>query len=69
MKMYFFFPVMFSIAHLLCEQNGGRENTHVCCFLAMLQLQKAQCVFQFCSMIPHVNLSTDTDSAKLILSL
>lgn len=64
-----FFPVRFSIACALCEQRGRRENTCVCCFLAVLQLHKARCIFQFCLVISDVNLSTDLGSAKCILSL
>lgn len=68
MKMYFF-PVRFSIACVLCEQRGRRKNTYVCCFLAMLQLHKAWCIFQFCLVFSDMNLSTDLGVAKCILSL
>lgn len=63
-----FFPVMFSIASYYVSKMEVAD-IHVCCFLALLQFQKAQCIFQLCSMISHVNMSrTGLGSAKVILS-
>lgn len=63
-----FFPVMFSTASYYVSKMEGAD-IHVCCFLALLQFQKARCIFQFCSMISHVNMSrTGLGSAKVILS-